>query len=187
MAMAAFRVRSVPPPRTPLLDGSLRRVDFADAFRARLADGSLDDIDAIASAFVEVFTGAPLFKVPMWIRDQVVRPFGLKRSDAFKSPPPYSFRPGARSPMFKVLERRDDDEILFGEDDSHLDFRLSMLVERTGSGSFVTLTTIVQFNNWVGRAYFAIVRWGHRVIVPAMMRRALRRLAAKLERVASPV
>ena len=78
--------------------------------------------------------------------------------------------------MFKVLARRDDDEILFGEDDSHLDFRLSMLVERTPAAAFVTMTTLVQFNNRVGRAYFAIVRWGHRVIVPMMMRRALGRL-----------
>ena len=177
MTTARIRVESIAPPRTPLLDGALARIDFADAFRARLPAGAPADPDAVASALVDVFETQPAMRFILRLRDAIVRPFGLTSSDTFKTPAPHSFRPGERSPLFRVLARNDD-EILFGEDDSHLDFRLSILVERGPSGAFLTLTTVVQMNNWLGRAYFAVVRWGHRIIVPALMRRAVRKLVA---------
>ena len=176
MTTARIRVESIAPPQTPLLAGALARIDFADAFRSRLPTGAPDDLDAVASALVDVFETQPALRFVMRLRDAIVRPFGLRRSDTFKAPAPRSFRPGDRSPLFRVLARNDD-EILLGEDDSHLDFRLSILVERTPAGAFLTLTTVVQMNNWLGRAYFAVVRWGHRIIVPALMRRAVGKLA----------
>ena len=65
--------------------------------------------------------------------------------------------------------KRDDDELLFGVDDRHLDFRIS--IQRIGA-SELCVTTAVKLNNWMGRLYFLPVKPMHRIVVPAMMRRA---------------
>ena len=41
----------------------------------------------------------------------------------------------------------------------------------------VTLTTVVKYNNWRGRAYFAVVRHFHPRVTRLMLRRAHRRIA----------
>ncbi|MBW4457320.1 MAG: DUF2867 domain-containing protein [Nostoc indistinguendum CM1-VF10] len=45
----------------------------------------------------------------------------------------------------------------------------------SGIGSWVVVSTVVKFNNWLGRAYFVPVRPVHKIIVPAMMRYGLER------------
>ena len=65
--------------------------------------------------------------------------------------------------------------ILLGEDDRHLDFRLSVLRQRGGTADWVVVSTVVRFNNWLGRAYFLPVRPLHQLIVPAILRSALRK------------
>lgn len=62
------------------------------------------------------------------------------------------------------------DEILVGTDDSHLSFRVGIVVVN----GTVFVTTTVQIHNWVGRGYWFVVRWFHPPIVRAMIRRAPR-------------
>ncbi|WP_206443284.1 DUF2867 domain-containing protein [Candidatus Protofrankia californiensis] len=66
------------------------------------------------------------------------------------------------------------DETLLGADKPHLAFRASVLV-RDG---VVTVSTVVNLRNRLGRAYFALVRPVHPIVVRATLRRANRRLAA---------
>jgi hypothetical protein len=92
-------------------------------------------------------------------------PFGVKTSLAEV---PARFEPGARVGPMRVLARTEH-EILLGEDDKHLDFRVSFaLGDRT-----VTVATAVRFHGWTGRAYFAPVRPLHARIVRAMLARAV--------------
>ena len=84
---------------------------------------------------------------------------------------------GNRVGIFRVLGRRTD-ELLLGEDDRHLDFRVSVLLRDDGEAQWATVTTVVRFHNALGRAYFAVVRPFHQLIVPALIRRALRVAAA---------
>jgi Protein of unknown function (DUF2867) len=72
--------------------------------------------------------------------------------------------------VFKVLDRQDD-EILLGEDDRHLNFRASVQLKREAEKCWAIVSTVVQFNNWLGHAYFVPVRPIHKIIVLAMMRR----------------
>ena len=158
---------------------SLPFTDHADAFRARVDPVRFPDVDAFARAFLSQ-------EPPAWIgaamkaRDAVVGTiFGLKtageaRVQAAKLPSgdQLSLEPGVRAGIFTVLERRPD-EILLGEDDRHLDFRVSLFYERDGDDRFVTVSTVVRFNNALGRAYFVPVRPVHGLVVPAMMRRIL--------------
>ncbi len=64
-------------------------------------------------------------------------------------------------------------ELLLGQDASRLDFRASIFV----TDQDVTLTTVVKYNNWRGRAYFAVVRHFHPRVTRLMLRRAHRRIA----------
>jgi hypothetical protein len=71
---------------------------------------------------------------------------------------------------------RQGDEILLGEDDQHLNFRTSVQLERQEEKCWVIVSTVVQFNNWLGHAYFVPVRPIHKIIVPAMMRHGMENL-----------
>ncbi|WP_406731030.1 DUF2867 domain-containing protein [Streptomyces sp. NBC_01794] len=64
-------------------------------------------------------------------------------------------------------------ELLLGEDASHLDFRASVLI----ADDKVTLTTVVKAHNRRGRLYFAVIRRFHPVMSRLMLRRVHRRLA----------
>lgn len=155
--------------------------DHADAFRVRVDPRRFPDVGSFARALLGQH--APSWIVAaMRVRDAVVGTlFGLKTaraairrssSSADRSRREASLEPGARTGIFRVLERRAD-EVLLGEDDRHLDFRVSIFYERRGSDAFVTVSTLVRFNNALGRVYFLPVRPVHGLVVPAMMRRAL--------------
>jgi hypothetical protein len=70
-------------------------------------------------------------------------------------------------------------EAIVGVDARHLDFRAVVSVEPTR----VVLTTLVRRHNPRGRAYFALVRRIHPVVVAAMLTRA----ATHLSRTPTPV
>lgn len=168
--MAAVCV--VPLSPVSLAATSLPRIDYADAYLVRLPVGRRYTLD---EAVALVFATVPGWvKGLMQLRNALVRPFGLK-----VDPPCGALGhhdplvPGARVGIFRVFDRRPD-ELLLGEDDRHLDFRASVLLRDEGEVQWATVTTVVRFNNALGRAYFTVVRPFHQLIVPALMRRALR-------------
>ncbi len=63
------------------------------------------------------------------------------------------------------------EEIIAGEDNVHLDFRVSVLKE----DDEVTISTLVHYNNLFGKVYMTIVMPFHRLVVKAMMRNVLKR------------
>jgi hypothetical protein len=65
--------------------------------------------------------------------------------------------------------------VLLGMDAGHLDFRAVVSVEPER----VVLTTLVRRHNRRGRAYFALVRRIHPVVVAAMLTRAATRLSRR--------
>lgn len=144
--------------------------DYADAYRIELDPNVVPDVDAFARLFVK----AP----PGWIgslmraRDAVVGLVGLKKSsDAPGTSMEGKLEAGDFVAFFRVLDRSDD-EIIAGEDDRHLDFRVSFLYRRDDDGkAYGIVSTVVRFNNALGRAYFLPVAPMHRIIVPAMLAR----------------
>jgi hypothetical protein len=174
MAAPAHAVQAVPVPVDRLLVGALPRVDYSDAYRVDLGAGPAVTIDALAHATLGT---APGWVVTMMkVRNALVRPLGLKVDGALSSHPPEGpYATGDRVGIFRVFARRDE-ELLAGEDDRHLDFRISLRVVGEGATVSAVLTTLVRYNNWLGRAYFLPVAPFHRVIVPAMLRNGARRL-----------
>lgn len=156
MLFGDVRARPTAVPGTALLAGALPRVDFADAYAVARRPGTPGDPAAWADA---VFHDPPAWVARlMGVREALVGLVGIARGGSS------AFDPVARTA----------DEVLLGTDERHLDFRASVLVEPDR----VVLSTVVRLRNRRGRAYFALVRRVHPVIVRAMLTRAARRLAA---------
>ncbi len=64
--------------------------------------------------------------------------------------------------------------MLLGADQAHLGFRASVFVEVDR----VVLSTVVELRNRRGRAYFALVRRLHPMVVRGMLTRAAKKMAA---------
>ena len=92
-----------------------------------------------------------------------------------KSPAPKSRND--RISIFKIYEKGTH-EILLGEDDKHLDFRVSVLHQtRTVSAEsapYLVVSTVVHCHNRLGRIYIRLIAPFHRLIVQSNMRRAAR-------------
>lgn len=170
--MSKIVVQEINVPSTSLAMRSLPHIDFADAFKCQLPENQPQNIDSV--------TRAIFLTMPQWItgllelRNNIVRPLGLKTSiDALPFNGEGELIPGTAVGVFEVLDRGLDEEILLGEDDKHLDYRVSVRLECEKEKCWVVVSTVVKFNNWLGRAYFVPVRPVHKIIVPAMMRSGL--------------
>lgn len=146
------------------------RPDSADAYALELPPGAPAPADALTCAL--------LGQGPAWVRrllrlrDALVRPFGLRTFPARPLAPVLPLRPGASLGLFRVFSVTPA-EVVLGQDDRHLDFRVSVRVE-PGAGRAV-VTTAVRCHNAAGRLYFALIRPFHRRIVPALLRHGLSR------------
>ena len=176
-------VKSVWLPEQSIIGNIYKQVDLSDAYAISLPAGTSHDPHVLARF---VFSRrARWMDALMGVRDAVVSVFGLKTSaklgQADDAPS------GERISIFRVYQV-DAHEIILGEDDSHLDFRLSLLclpAHETG-GSYLVLSTVVHCHNALGRAYLRIIAPFHRLIVPAMLRRAARSGWPHASEVATP-
>jgi len=168
-------IQKVALPRGTLIAGAFPRIDYADAYRVRLPAGSPRDIDSLTRALLGAAPG--WVRALMALRDRLVGLIGLKTSKrGVRGLERAAFQPGESFGIFRVFARTAD-EIMLGEDDRHLDFRVSVLLQRERGADWAVVTTVVRFHGWFGRAYFLPVRPLHRLIVPAMLRSAVRGLA----------
>lgn len=151
---------------------ALVRIDHGDAYRVLLPEGCAPS----AREAAEAMFGAP----PTWLRsllglrDRLVRPFGLRPARGGENDGRWSDA-GGWGVMH--LQAETPNEMLLGDDDRHLDFRVSLFVERGANARHsLVVATVVRFHNPLGRLYFLPVLPFHRRIVPAMMRTAVARL-----------
>jgi hypothetical protein len=153
-----------------LLDGSaLNIVDpyIADAMGTSVADGTT--VDEMAELFFSR-TPKPVM-LAMRVRNAIVGRLGFGTSSDSDAEPlgdgPATFEVGSKLSVFEVLDR-DDDEILFGHDDRHISFRMSLRVD--SAEQLVVAATVGKGNSFLGRAYLVVVRPFHKLVVPAMLR-----------------
>jgi hypothetical protein len=153
-------------PPASRLSPSYDRADFADAFSVALPETASHDAESLARY---IFDQQPKWiKMLLGLRDTLVRPFGLKSVAELRA------TPGDRIDIFRVYARYPD-EVVLGEDDTHLNFRVSILVQPPSQSHprQVTLTTLVFYNRLLGRAYIALIAPFHRMVVRASLRQAL--------------
>src|SRR4249920_530473 len=145
-------------------------VNLADAFAIQLPFGTSSDPDVLWRFLIS--------QQPSWlgwltnVRDAIVACLGLKTANHLAS---LSCEASAgRSGIFRVYDKSET-EIVLGEDDKHLDFRLSVLRTPDLSptiGGQLTVSTVVHCHNFLGRAYILVIAPFHRQVVTASLRRA---------------
>ncbi|MCD9114718.1 DUF2867 domain-containing protein [Pseudomonas bijieensis] len=160
-------IMSVPVPSGSGITHLYKSLNLADAFAIRLPAGTSSDPD-LQARFI-------LSHQPAWIgwlmnvRDTIVACFGLKTARHLATL-------GNRIEIFKVYSTNQT-EIVLGEDDKHLDFRISILcsaeAEPEGSRQLV-FSTVVHCHNRLGRAYIFVIAPFHRLVVKASLLRAAR-------------
>jgi hypothetical protein len=147
-------------------------IDLADAFAIQLPFGTSRDPDILWRFLIS--------QQPSWIgwltniRDAIVACFGLKTAKHLATLS-HEANPD-RIGIFKVYDKSET-EIVLGEDDRHLDFRLSVLCTPDLSptlGGHLIVSTVVHCHNLLGRAYISVIAPFHRQVVRASLRRAAR-------------
>lgn len=171
--------------KTKIKEGSLLHsddtvYDYVDSFDYVIADPE-DKIDILDVAEAFKKPGPKWVARLFTLRNRIVSVFGLKTPAMIekKDDGENKWEIGAQSGIFKVFGRTDR-EMLLGEDDKHLDVRVSLFLEQNGPGEKrITVTTAVKLNNRLGRCYFFVIKPFHCTIVPAMMKQNFRQLASK--------
>jgi len=165
-------VRSVALPTQSAVATVYESMNLADAFEIQLPSGTSAD-PAVLWRFL-------ISHQPSWIgwltnvRDAIVACFGLKTARHLATLA--NEATAERIGIFKVY-RKSENEIILGEDDRHLDFRLSVLRSPSLSpmlGGQLTVSTVVHCHNLLGRAYLGVIAPFHRLVVKASLRRAAR-------------
>jgi Protein of unknown function (DUF2867) len=130
-------------PAQSLLHGYLEPGDFVDCYRCK----SQLDVDT-AAARAMAFPGWADWLLR--VRNVVVKPFGLSAA-----------LPKGNTIGHFPIDQRNETEVILGFDDSHLNFRISVLVD----GTHAYASTWVHRNNALGRAYLAVIMPFHILIM----------------------
>ncbi len=143
---------------------------LADAFAIRLPAGATRDPEVLARF---IFANQPAWVATlMRVRDGIVGHFGLKTGAALAMLA--DTHKAERVGIFRIYSSNPA-EIVVGEDDRHLDFRLSVLCQPTGDAApRLTVSTVVHCHNLLGRTYILVIAPFHRMVVKASLRRAAR-------------
>ena len=150
-----FKQNTIPNKST--ITNGFDKIDYFDTYRiTQYTDASVEEI------------ATEIFKLPKWasclmtIRNFIVKIFGLKTGKEETE--------SGKIAYFTVIYK-DENEIVMGDNDKHLNFRVSILVDRRKS--LLYLTTIVHFNNILGQLYFMPVKPFHKVIIKSTLKKYL--------------
>ena len=170
---AAQPVREVLVPTSSGLMRSLKRLDFADAYEGALSQPTIDIGDAYAAIFAHELVWVRWL---MNLRGFIAVPLGLAHT--FDARPIAAgekprFQAGVRAGIFTV-QSVSTDEIIVGDDDQHLNFRISVLKTEREGQCFVTVSTGVEIHNRLGHTYMFVVKPFHRFLASYMVGQAVK-------------
>lgn len=77
---------------------------------------------------------------------------------------------GEKIAVFEVLDKSEI-ELMTGQKDSHLDFKLSFIVYQKNGKTVLELPTTVIINNKLGKVYFSIVKPIHKFYLKRILKR----------------
>ncbi len=140
-------------------------VDYSDAYKVRLKKLDL----SIEEIYINVFLNVPNWIMQlMKIRNIIVSLFGLKTDTTLNKKK--VLKVGEKFGIFKIYSIQKD-EIIVGEDDRHLNFRVSILKQ----DEELIISTFVHYNNLFGKVYMTLITPFHKLIVKAMMKSAIKK------------
>ena len=171
MAIEHRRPISVSLPAESVIAKAYASVNFADAYAIELPSCASTNPELLAR-FIIANQASWIRRLTM-IRDVLVGGFGLKTAKHLRSPNAGS---GGRLDFFKIYSSSPT-EVVLGEDDKHLDFRLSVLCcgqSSPGAKRHLIVSTVVHCHNRLGRLYIFLIAPFHRLVIQSSLRRAAR-------------
>lgn len=153
-------------PSKSILSEESPTYDYIDSFQTKInCNKSIDKITTEIFQFQWKWV-----KALMIIRDLIVKPFGLKTKEKFKKNISPYYKIGSKAVFFTVIDRNDN-EIILAEEDRHLNFNVSIFKENIEEKITVSITTLVNFNNFWGHIYFFFVKPFHKILIKQILRR----------------
>jgi hypothetical protein len=159
-------VKKEPTYTTSFANSFLERIDFSDTLATTNHQNSLEEIVGL------IFNTFPswvefLFK----LRNKLVGIIGLKTT----MPKDYNtdYKVGGYIGFFKIYEIQDN-LIILGADDNHLNFRAAIFLVDTPTYN-VKLTTLVKYNKRLGRIYMGLIKPFQVWVVKAMVKQAYKK------------
>ncbi|MFA4924334.1 MAG: DUF2867 domain-containing protein [Ignavibacteriaceae bacterium] len=168
-----MQIKKTSLPSNSLLSLSQHQYHYIDSYSALFEyDGKEITIENVGKAFFS--SGPKWIDILFDLRNKIVRLFGLKTNTKAQNKQQmindFKCEPGERLGLFKVFSKSNN-ELILGEDDKHLDFKVSLLFDKNISDeNILVVSTVVIFHNWFGRLYFFPVRPFHKLIVPTMLK-----------------
>jgi hypothetical protein len=149
--------------------------DYVDSFQCLVVTNDRHvDITKVLTLFLQ--SGPKWADRLLVVRDKIVGMFGLKTTNSLVRSKGQTegakYQIGESLGMFKLFDQSDN-EFVLGENDKHLDFRVSLLLETLDYETDkmrLSITTAVKFNNNLGRVYFFPVKPIHKILVRAMLK-----------------
>ena len=110
------------------------------------------------------FLNLAFSKYPKWIdwllslRNKLVKPLGLKTEGRLPD----------------MVKDQNKNEIIFGKQDKHLTFYCSLWCSpQEDNNQILRITTVVKYNNSIGRLYFFIIHPFHKIIIYSILKRTV--------------
>lgn len=162
-------------PDSSILKKEEKSFHYIDSFKGQYLINEHDyTITDIGKLFL---TGGPKWaNTLMLIRDKIVGVLGLKTAQQLtadeRNHNNFRFEPGEQLDIFKLFSKSEN-ELVLGDDDKHLDFRVSLLLDSKNDDKKtrnVIITTAVKYRNLFGRIYFIPVRPFHKLIVKGTLK-----------------
>lgn len=147
-----------------------KNTDLRDDYAIFLPDFATDNPERLAHHLHE--NPAPWFHMLLSLRDFLVAPLGIKTSRQFESEADQSKK--GRISFFLVFSRHPN-EVIYGQDDTHLDFRASLLVLSSSPSRpcrKLVVATVVKCHNSLGRLYIRLIAPFHKLVVIGGLRQA---------------
>jgi len=153
-------------PAGSIIEKGFENFHYCDSFSVLIITN--DSLDKITT---------DIFQTPKWadalmqFRNSFFKFFGLKKGGYKKDRYIADYYPvGSRAVYFTVIERNEY-ELVMAENDKHLNFRTSVLTIKEEDYLRIHLITLVQYNNFLGRFYFFIIKPFHRLIIRSLFKR----------------
>ena len=164
-------VRQVEVPSGSAIKVALKRTDFADAYEVPLARPERQ----VGEAYVAIFCNAPSWvQGLMNLRGYIAVCLGLTHPFDARNVEPSDqqlFEIGQRVGSFTVQSIHAN-ELIVGDDDKHLNFRISTIKTEREGVFYITVSTAVEIHNTLGRVYMVVVKPFHQFLAPYLVRRA---------------
>lgn len=157
-------------PTKSLIFESLRTHHYIESYGVVLPEGVRTDLCGATRSILFDQSPGWIDTLMSW-RNSFARAVGLKVAEIDKQEVLDNFSLERESLGFFKIYASSATEVILGDDDWHLDFRVSISLNDKPRQE-VVLTTAVQYKNWFGRIYFLPVSFVHRLMVGFLLRNA---------------